>query len=140
MLLETTVVVPAVHWTSVLGTTVVIQETVRVRMIHHLAITASSRWLLVVGVEVLGVLRTLVEASPAIISVAVIIASWSRPPIMVLILRRESPPFVRMRSFLDGSIFSLASSPSLRVRILLILLTVKSNEFRHTNKDDLLTF
>lgn len=87
MRLETTVVVPIVHWTSVLWTTVVIHEAIRVRMIHHLAITTSSQWLLVVGVEVLRVLRTLVEASPAIISVSVIIASWSRLSIMVLILR-----------------------------------------------------
>lgn len=89
------IVVVPVHLTSVLGSTVVIQETIRIRSIHHLAIATCSGFL-VVGVEILGVLRTFVEASSAVISVAMIVSSGSGSSIVVLILRRESPSFVRM--------------------------------------------
>lgn len=77
------------HWTSVFGWWVVIREAIRIRSVHHFAVTTCSR-LLEIRVEVLGVLRTLVEASVVVLAIPMVVVSGRRPSLVVLILRRWS--------------------------------------------------
>ena len=85
------------HWTSTFGTMVIIEETIMVRSMYHFVV-ATYPGFLIIRLKVFGVLRTLVEMSSVVISIAVIVSSWSRssPFFIVLILRRKSPSVIRM--------------------------------------------
>ena len=85
------------HWTSTFGTMVIIEETIMVRSMHHFVV-ATYPGFLIIRIKVFGVLRTLVEVSSVVISIAVIVSSWSRssPFFIVLFLRRKSPSIIRM--------------------------------------------
>lgn len=85
------------HWTSTFGTMVIIEETIMVRSMHHFVV-ATYPGFLIIRIKVFGVLRTLVEVSSVVISIAVIVSAWSRssPFFIVLFLRRKSPSIIRM--------------------------------------------
>ena len=85
------------HWTSTFGTMVIIEETIMVGSMYHFVV-ATYPGFLIIRLKVFGVLRTLVEISSVVISIAVIVSSWSRssPFFIVLILRRKSPSIIRL--------------------------------------------